>query len=72
MKPGPPPTCTCGDCHVCNAREARRRYYMANILRRGEILRKNAEAKRDRNRQSPEVSDEEMDRRALVLMGRQA
>ena len=72
MKPGPPPTCTCGDCHVCNAREARRRYYMANILRRGEILRKNAEAKRARKNRPAEPSDAEMDHRALILMGRQA
>jgi hypothetical protein len=45
---------------------------MADVTRRGEILRKNAEAKRAKRQLSPEVSDDELDRRALVLMGRQA
>ena len=71
MKPGPSPTCQCGKCRTCETREARRRYYVADIIRRGEILRKNAEAKRARKRRNPEVSDAEMDRRALILMGRQ-
>ena len=37
---------------------------------RFEVTRKNVEAKRARRLLSPEVSDAEMDRRALVLMGR--
>jgi hypothetical protein len=45
---------------------------MANILRRGEILRKTAEAKRARKNRPAEPSDAELDRRALILMGRQA
>ena len=70
MRPGPSPTCQCGECRTCETREARRRFYMADILRRGEIIRQNTAAKRARKRQSPEVSDKELDRRALVMMGR--
>lgn len=70
-RPGPAPTCECGECRTCETREARRRFYMADITRRGEIIRQNAEAKRAHKNRKPEPSDEELDRRALILMGRQ-
>jgi hypothetical protein len=69
MRPGVPPSCQCGGCPLCKHREARRRYYTAH---REKVIRENAAAKRRRQRadRSPEISDEEMDRRALVMMGR--
>lgn len=61
------PTCECGKCRTCYMREARRRFYEKH---RQEIIRQNTAAKRARVNRSPEVSDEELDRRALVMMGR--
>ena len=66
LRPGPPLTCTCGECRTCKTRASRDRYYKRN---RGQIIPKNVEAKRMR-RHVPEVSDAELDRRALVMMGR--
>jgi hypothetical protein len=66
LRPGPPLTCTCGECRTCKTRAYRDRYYKRN---RDQIIPKNAEAKR-RRQHVPEVSDAEMDRRALVMMGR--
>jgi hypothetical protein len=69
MRPGVPPSCQCGECPTCKRREARRRYYTAH---RARVIRETVAAKQRRRRanRSPEVSDEELDRRALVMMGR--
>jgi hypothetical protein len=66
LRPGPPPKCTCGDCRACKMRAIRHGYYDRN---RDQIIPKNVETKR-RRRPVPEVSDAELDRRALVMMGR--
>jgi hypothetical protein len=61
---GPPRKCECGECPTCKNRAARRKHYQVNRLA---IIRKNVE-RRSRLRQSiREVSDEEMDRRALAM-----
>jgi len=67
MKPGPQPECFCAYCR--RKRAARARYYQRN---RDRIIRTNAAYKQARKHQdvSLEVSDEELDRRAL--MGRSA
>jgi len=68
MKPGPPVQCPC--CRCVGRRAAHQRYYLKN---RQAIIKKNAEAKRKLKRKrkaadlSPEVSDEELDRRALLM-----
>jgi hypothetical protein len=67
MTRGVPPSCQCGECRLCKLRIVRRRFYARH---RDRIIGENvarAKAKRDR---SPEVSDQELDRRALVMMGR--
>jgi hypothetical protein len=66
LRPGPPLTCTCGECRTCKTRKYRDTYYKRN---RDRIIPQNAEAKRNR-RHVPEASDAELDRRALVMMGR--
>ena len=68
MKPGPSPTCTCGECHLCRARTSRQKYYRNHPAM---VIRKNVARKRTRRQVAANVSDEELDRRALVLMGRQ-
>ena len=68
MRPGVPPSCQCGECRLCKLRVVRQRYYARN---REKVIRENAaSAKRKRDR-APEVSDAELDRRALAMMGRQ-
>jgi hypothetical protein len=66
LRPGPAPICICGECRICKTRAYRDRYYKRN---RGQIIPQNTEAKR-RRRDMSEVSDAELDRRALVMMGR--
>lgn len=64
----PRPTCECGTCRTCYMRRAKQKYYRK---RAEETKKRTAAQKRARARdRSPEVSDEEMDRRALILMGR--
>ena len=53
-------------CRACKMRAIRHGYYDRN---RDQIIPKNVEAKR-RRQHVPEVSDAELDRRALVMMGR--
>jgi len=67
MKPGPEASCTCGKCRLCQLREVRRRFYARHAER---IKRENAAAKRARKDRAPEPTDDELDRRALVMMGR--
>ena len=68
MKPGPPPLCNCGECRRCKVGAARRRHYQRN---REAIIRKNVAAKAEARRLVREsvrqVSDEEMDRRAMTM-----
>jgi hypothetical protein len=61
------PSCECGECRTCYMRIARRRFYKRNAEA---IKCATAAAKRARANRSPEVSDAELDRRALVMMGR--
>jgi hypothetical protein len=68
MKPGIPPTCQCGTCRTCYLRLARRRYYASHTEEVKQKARETAAARRANT--SREVSDAELDRRALVLMGR--
>lgn len=65
----PLPTCACGVCRTCKNRIARRVYYRNH---KEAVKRRTAADKRKRARadRSAEVSDEELDRRALILMGR--
>lgn len=58
----PPRRCTCGkaSCFTCHRRIVNEQYRQTHGRRQD----------RSKNR-SPEVSDAEMDRRALILMGRQ-
>ena len=67
MKPGPRPQCECGECRTCYLRIIRRRFYERHAE---QVKQQTAAAKQKRRNNSPEVSDEEMDRRALILMGR--
>jgi hypothetical protein len=68
LRPGPPPKCTCGKCRTCKTRAYRDKYYNRN---RDRIIPQNVEAKQKRPRRHvSKVSDAEMDRRALVMMGR--
>jgi len=67
MKPGIPPTCQCGTCRTCYLRLARRRYYASHTEEVKQKARETAAARRAASR---EVSDAELDRRALILMGR--
>jgi hypothetical protein len=68
MRPGVPPSCQCGECRLCKLRVVRRRFYARH---KEQVIRENAAAKRARRANaSPEVSDAELDRRALILMGR--
>ena len=66
--PGPPLTCACGHCRKCYLRIIRQKYYERH---RADVIQKNV-AQRAARKQDlwPEVSDEELDRRALVMMGR--
>lgn len=69
MKPGIPPTCQCGTCRTCYLRLARRRFYARHTEEVKRKARETAAARRANL--SPDVSDTELDRRALILMGRQ-
>lgn len=67
------PECTCGECRACKQRPGHRRHYENH---RESEIRRAVELKRKRRGLpprglSPEVSDEELDRRALEMMGRQ-
>ena len=66
LRKGPPPSCTCGECRTCKTRAYREKYYKRN---REIVIRKNVTAKQKR-REVGYVSDEELDRRALAMMGR--
>lgn len=59
MKPGPAPSCQCGDCRVCGLRIARAAYYARN---RRKIIRTNVRQKRERK---TEATDQELDQRAV-------
>lgn len=60
--PGRTPSCVCGECRVCSARASRRRFYQ----RHADQIRSEAALLRERQRQlERDVSDEELDRRAL-------
>ena len=72
MKQGPKAKCDCGTCRLCKLREVRRRFYARHAER---IKRENATQKWQRRQAfiqalKSEPSDEELDRRALVMMGR--
>lgn len=67
MRPGVPPSCQCGECRLCKLRVIRRRYYSRHTA---EVIRANVAAKQARRNRAPEASDAELDRRALVMMGR--
>ena len=63
------PTCLCGTCRTCYMRRARQRFYERE---KAKLAREDQNARRRSLRRNicPEVSDEEMDRRALILMQR--
>lgn len=65
--PGPKPSCECGQCHICYMRVIRHRYYGRHAAG---VITKNVAAKQQRRNRAPGPSDEDLDRRALLLMGR--
>jgi hypothetical protein len=69
--PGPPRSCNCGECRLCKHRSAGARFYQKNAAA---VKLRNAEYKRQRQAQrramglSPEVPDEELDRKAMAWL----